>query len=45
MMCEVWLQMIEKIIIGYLIDLDDLVKNNFLKKYKCVYFKKLKIYL
>lgn len=45
MMCEARLQTIKKITIGHPIDSDDLVKNNFLKKYKCVYFKKSKTYL
>lgn len=45
MMCEARLQTAEKITIGHPIDSDDLVKNNFLKKYKCVYFKKSKTYL
>lgn len=45
MMCEARLQTTEKITIGHPIDSDDLVKNKFLKKYKCVYFKKSKTYL
>lgn len=45
MMCEARLQTTEKITIGHPIDSDDLVKNNLLKKYKCVYFKKSKTYL